>query len=107
MIKKWYIIKDEYYNETFEMGGQGGIHCKEEDFIDIALIDTGEVAQNAVECAENVKYDEKIDMLLYHKQDVINNIEYRLNMLKEMLKEEAIEIAFSYIEDSEDSCFID
>lgn len=109
MIKKWFIVKDEILNETFGMGGQGGIHYKGEDkgYIDIALVDTGEVAQNAVECAHNIKYDKENEMLLYHRQDIIDNIEKRLEILKQMLKEEAIDIAFNYIEDDEDSCFID
>ena len=109
MIKKWFVIKDECYNETFEMGGQGGIHYRAWDkgFIDIALVETCEVAQNAVECANNIEWSEKEEMLYYHKQDIIDNIEHRLEILKQELKKEAIEIALSYIEDSEDSCFID
>ena len=109
MIKKWFVIKDECYNETFEMGGQGGIHYRAWDkgFIDIALVETCEVAQNAAECANNIEYDAEKEMLYYHRQDIIDNIEYRLEILKQELKKEAIEIAFGYIEDSEDSCFVD
>lgn len=106
MIKRWFKIKDENYNECFELGGKGGIYFKEDDCIDICLIDTAEIAQNAIENCDNIEYNEEFEMLFYHKKDIVNNIRNRLNLLMDMIEKESIEFALSCLEDDEE-CSID
>lgn len=108
MIKRSFKINDENYSEEFEIFGKGGILKRDDDegFSQIWVLECAEIAQEALENTEDIKYDEKNDLLLYNKESIKKHIVQRVMDMANIIIEESIENAIENIEDYEDSEFI-
>lgn len=94
-IKRILTIKDENYDETFEVSSKSGIFIHD----NIIIIDTNELAQS---CCEMATFLHKNDNYICHKSTLRDKIIVEINRLCKKIKEDTIEIAIDNINDDEE-----
>lgn len=92
VIKRVFTVKDENFNETFEMAGQSGALIS--DDVDFVLLDFSQMAQYLI---ENLSNENKIV-----EKGLIEACEDWLKTLSDVIVDNVFENAISDIEDDEE-----
>ena len=92
VIKRVFTVKDENFNETFEMAGQSGALIS--DDVDFVLLDFSQMSQYLI---ENLSNENKIV-----EKGLIESCEDWLKTLSDVIVDNVFENAISDIEDDEE-----